>query len=557
MTPSREVHADGWCVRLDLGRQVLRLEVPEAVTDWHDGRRQSAGPPLLPTLPLTTEGPLSAATLLLKAKQFDDRLHAAVELAAQHGAGRFAGKAVLLRSLAATLAAGLSDTGIGAATTIHAACELGGVPVPVPEALVEAVRTAKAGFLGDELLSKPLGFYTWTPELSAIFRQDRLLQQPLDPGPADGLARALEQTPGASEAYDACLRLNARLTNPPKKLGLRGAGKRPPFFPPSRSHEVTLFERLYEDQPIPEGFDLMRELIRRVRSGAIRLMPGEQAGWYDHQTWSLEPLLLPDRRPEAAHLELGKRYRKHLEDLFRGALALARETHTKQTGGGAGGYRGVPQRPIRITPDLTVEPLPTLYARRAAGYRFVRSVLEDAFGTDALDGMHGVTPEGASKAGLAEELAWVEELFAGASAAASVELGMGPPGGGDAAARRFSGWRTKLRSDADVNRDARMMVPLFYDEQRKRTKVWTFLGWRTTGVVVEYRRPPTVLAVEPLTGAEQPPGAPPPVLFSGDHYELAVPVMAEVYVERLLDRDEFRRHCNRFQCREAILANLC
>ena len=32
--------------------------------------------------------------------------------------------------------------------------------------------------------------------------------------------------------------------------------------------------------------------------------------------------------------------------------------------------------------------------------------------------------------------------------------------------------------------------------------------------------------------------------------------MAEVYVSHLLDRDEFRRHCDRYQTRERILANL-
>ena len=52
------------------------------------------------------------------------------------------------------------------------------------------------------------------------------------------------------------------------------------------------------------------------------------------------------------------------------------------------------------------------------------------------------------------------------------------------------------------------------------------------------------------------PAGPPPVEFSGDRYEFAVPVMAEVYVSRLLDRDEFRRHCNRFGTRDAILSNL-
>ena len=67
-----------------------------------------------------------------------------------------------------------------------------------------------------------------------------------------------------------------------------------------------------------------------MRSGEVNLEPTGESGWYDHQTWSLEPLVVPDRTPEAARLELGKRYRKHLEDLFRGALALARETHVKQ-----------------------------------------------------------------------------------------------------------------------------------------------------------------------------------------------------------------------------------
>jgi hypothetical protein len=33
-------------------------------------------------------------------------------------------------------------------------------------------------------------------------------------------------------------------------------------------------------------------------------------------------------------------------------------------------------------------------------------------------------------------------------------------------------------------------------------------------------------------------------------------VTAEVYVDRLLDRAEFRRHCDRYQTRSAILENL-
>jgi len=535
---------------------MLRLDIPDVDDDWHDGSSKSTGPPLLPALPLTSDGPVSAATLLMKAKQFDDGLCAAVELAAQQGTGRFAGKASLLRSLASTLTTHSPGTDLAAAATIYAACELGGVPVLCPADLGETVRKVVDDFLRDETLSKPLGFYTWNDQLRTIFRQDRFLQQPLDARSADALARALEQTRGASNAYEACLRLNARLTNPPATLGLRDAGDDRAFFPASRSHEVQLLERLFADRPIPDGFDLMGELIRRVRSGKINLMPKERSGWYDHQTWALEPLIVPDRRPEIDRLDLSRGYRRHLEDLFRGTLALTRETHAKQAGGGRGGYAGPRQRPIWVNPGLTIEPLPSLYARYAGGYRFVRSVLEEAFGADALHKMHRLTPEAASTPGLAEELAWMETLFIGAAATANRELGMQPSDAEEATACCFLAWRAALGKDRDVSRDARMMVPVFYDVQRKKTKVWAFLGWRTTTVDVEYRVPPTVLAVEPSQATGQASTHPPPVRFSDAHYELAVPVMTEVYVERLLDRDEFRRHCNRFGTKDAILANL-
>jgi hypothetical protein len=552
----REVHADGWCVRLDLGPQVLGIEVPEQSSAWPRDREEE---PLLSAPPLVEGGPVSAATLLLKAKQFDDGLYAAVELAAQNGAGTFPGKASLLRSLAA----GLPEAETAAAP-IHAACELGGLGVIAPISLRQAARQLADDFLRDELASKPLGFYTWTAELSAIFRQDRFLQRPLDATTAEALACAVEATPGAAAAYDACLRLAARITNPLVRPSLRdGRGERP-FLPASRSHEQVLVERLFGDRPIPDGFDLMAELIRRVRSGQIRLEPTEQSGWYDYQTWSLEPLVVPDRMPEARRLEPGKRYRAHLEDLFRGALALARETHVKQLAIPEGGCAGPLQQPIWVRPHLTVEPLPELYARRAASYRFVRSVLDEAFGTEALGQMHRLTQEGPVTVSLSDELEMVEKLFAGAAATARRELGMEGVLGDEEAARRFSEWLANLAADADVSRDCRMMVPVFFDLQRRKAKVWAFLGWRKVPVDVNYRTEPAVLGVE----REQPTDRlsalrrkfrrqpDPPVAFCGERCELAVPVMVEVHVTRLLDRDELRRHCDRFRTRDAILANL-
>ena len=59
------------------------------------------------------------------------------------------------------------------AVLFRAACELGGLAVGVPEPITEAVRHASDEFLRNERVSKPLGVYTWTPGLAAIFRQDR------------------------------------------------------------------------------------------------------------------------------------------------------------------------------------------------------------------------------------------------------------------------------------------------------------------------------------------------------------------------------------------------
>ena len=276
--------------------------------------------------------------------------------------------------------------------------------------------------------------------------------------------------------------------------------------------------------------------------------------------------------PEAAQLEVGNRYRKHLENLFRGFLALARETHVKQ--GGVGGYGGGRMEPpLCIAPNLTVEPLVSLYERRADCYRFVRSVLEESFGPSALDGLHRLIQEGPVDCPLSDELTMMETLFDGAAATARRELGMVAVAG-DGAAGRFADWKSNLASDQDVRRDCRMMVPVFYDVLRKKTKVWALLGWRRESMRVSYSKRPVVLAVERERASDSRPArpsvprtifnperqqehaGPPSVEFVGESCEFAVPVMAEVYVERLLDRDEFRRHCGLYRTRSSILSNL-
>ena len=65
----------------------------------------------------------------------------------------------------------------------------------------------------------------------------------------------------------------------------------------------------------------MEELMARIRSGGIDLTPTADSGWNDYQTWALEPLVNPDKTPEAVHLKLEETYQKQLLELFKGILA--------------------------------------------------------------------------------------------------------------------------------------------------------------------------------------------------------------------------------------------
>ncbi|HEV3025823.1 MAG TPA: hypothetical protein VGX76_25290, partial [Pirellulales bacterium] len=347
-------------------------------------RLQAEEPALHPTLAdMPTNQFVPAAVLVQKAKQFDDGLYAAVELAAENGLCRFAGKRALLTGLVEDLIRGASAD--DALLTLMAACQLGEVPIELSRTAIDrrmreplAHRRVQE-FLADPLRSKPLGFYTWSKPLSSIFQQDRMLQSELtDAAGTEALVRSLHGSEKMRATYEAYLKLISRLTNPPSKPDLRGAvasfddgeyaapGQGARFFPPSTSRENELVQRLFSDQPIPDGFSLADELVARVRSGEIDLTPRPDSGWYDYQTWALEPMALPDRMAEAEHLQLGDEYRKQLLELFKGVLALTRETHVKQLELPPAAAEAPPPKErvkIGIAPELCAEPLASFYQR--------------------------------------------------------------------------------------------------------------------------------------------------------------------------------------------------
>jgi len=568
----REIQAQGYRVRLDLSPQVLGIDIREETI--YDRPAKIDEDPISPTLrPLAEDGFVAAAVLAQKAKQFDDGLYAAVDVAAQQGAGSFAGKAKLLAALTRALA-GLKHGDAGNVPgVVFGAARVGGVPADVPPNLAAAVETEVTAFLRDELRSKPIGFYTWNADLGRIFRQDRMLQTELK-GLAgiDALVQALHRDAALRKTYEQYLALVARLTNPlvaerpdlRKALGEIDARRAIAvdkgiwFFPPSRAHETELVKKLFGDRPVPPGFDLQEELVRRIRTGQLNLAPTPESGWYDHQTWALEPLVVPEKTNEASRLRLSDTYRKHLIELFKGLQALTRETHIKQLEIAEVGGGMPPREPIVIAvrPELAAEPLCTYYLRRAGAYLFVRQAIVSIFGEAALARMKRLRADGPVGRPLGAELADMESLFRGAHAVTSRQLGRAPDpkDGTPADEASFRQWSATMADDVDLAGDSRMMVPVFYDILRKKTKVWVVLGWTKKNVVVSFAKEPVATVLD-AAGAPVGPSRV-TVRFASEVHALIQPVVAEVYVTRILNREEFRRHCDTYKTRSAILSNL-
>src|SRR5262249_1831623 len=130
-------------------------------------------------------------------------------------------------------------------------------------------------FDANPIYSKPFSFYTWSEELSRVFRFMRFLQQPLpreEPTLISDLARAVSPDPKLLADYQRANAFYARFTNPLEDLNLAEFLKRGgkdeaehaiAVFPGSRSKETDLFRRLFPIGLSPDA-DLMHELIRAI-----------------------------------------------------------------------------------------------------------------------------------------------------------------------------------------------------------------------------------------------------------------------------------------------------
>lgn len=577
---NRVVIHDTVRVVLDLSTQVLGFDVPEDKEFGKAFTQKEAE--IHPSIAAISEFNdfAPSAVLVQKAKQFDDGLYATVEVLAQNGTEGFSGKRALLEAVLAELKqawqpeadqTGLLNEPMGCIT---AALDLAGQQPDVPSPVRQAADQIRAAFLRDENASKPIGFYTWSSELTQIFHQDRLLQTNLMPAEAEYdpklfqesavkirlLSTAVNDSP-ESETYRRYLDFIQKLTNPfpPEFRNLANPGEiekgmRYCFFPPSRSHETELVKKLYGKKSIPEPFSLIDTLIQRIREDKISLAPTADSGWYDYQVHALEPLVIPERMPEAPHVFMTDPYKEELVDLFKAAIALTRETHVKQIEIPRAGA-ALPPITVDIFPAVSLEPAAEFFLRRGKSYTFIKQVLAKMFTGETLHAAKRATPSAPRDPSLLAELESMESLFYGAYGIICRQLGMKPKiiDGRNAVEDMNHAWQwvRTFQQDPDIGADSRMMVPLFYDIERRKIKVWVFLGYTVKPLKIWFEKQPAAVITD-LSGA--PVNA--ELKFHTIKRPLITPVSAELYVNKLLDRNEFRKLCDRFQTRSEILSAL-
>ncbi len=567
---------------LNASAAVLRLDVPIIKPDQepellqlHPSYAAAAkearyGPALLPSVNLL-DG---------KAKQFDDGLYAAIDLAYYQGLKeKLQSHVQLIRRIADQ--AGKSSV---AAPYLAAGLELGGVKVDVAD------RTERdrllAGFRANEAASKPIGFYTWNEQLGALFRFMRYFQQQFGEGDAKELEipRALAAVLASDKAlladYRQAIAFYAKLSNPNHSLSLadvldvkplgppaikrlaqekRVAQAAVAVFPPSTSKETVLFGKLFP-QGVPPNVDLMKELVKRIRSGEVDLKPKADSGWYEYQVYALETLLLPEKGAEKDKLLLTREYKKRMLEAFKALITKRRETHVRQMAVMAAKAAPPPPLEVNVAPRLRVEPAPTYYLRTARAYAFLANFLEAAAGKEALKSLRGLRQGGERSLDLHGELQWIREFFYGLHLIAAEDIGMKPgivadeSVDQDGAYRLASEWLAKAMDDGDLAADTRVSVPIYFDLGRNVTRLWVTLGVRLTKLETEYARPPSI---KPAKGE----GDWKPVAdhkLVGARYLIAVDEFAEVELKgiRALSREELRAICDREKTKEAILEAL-
>ena len=515
-----------------------------------------------------------------KAKQFDDGLYAAIDLAYFQGV---ADKLQSHQKLAERL---LDKVGPDspAAPFLAAGLTLGGQDTPSND---QAARDRWIkDFNQNPALAKPISFYTWNGSLKKCWAFMRFFQQSLDPEDARqqaviaALAGALADDSALKADYESAAQFFGKLTNPLNRLSLadvigvdlsskqavmdlqKSKGIDRPgiaFFPPSTSRETELFNKLFP-LGVPEGANLMKELVQAIRSGKVDLTPRENSGWYDHQVYALQTMLLPEVGEEHNKLLLTKPYKKRMLEAFAALITKRRETHARQLDMPAAKSAAPPQELEDVRPRLRVEPCPSYFVRTARSYAFLHNFLSATLGEETLKSIHGLRQAGEQKGDLATELAAQRDRFYGLYLMSCEDIGHKPAlkegevADAEACYKAADEWLARIADEPDLAEDTRVAVPIYVDPFKKTLRLWVTLGVRLTKLDARFVRPPRLKPAEGEGDWKEVEGW---KLNTASHL-IAVDEFAEVEVPTLSppNREELRKLCDQHKTKAKILEAL-
>jgi hypothetical protein len=467
----------------------------------------------------------SADMITAVTKQVNDGLYARLELALEKGEGGMPAKPAWVRAVLDALlknqpaAEAQSDNPYVATPWQDVTGRMWGAreleprfttqTTPVKATPETVARGGLLTFKADPILSKPLGFYTWTEQLQAIFTRDRWLQGWFGDDKRAWLVRDGDVYPNADQYlssgalfntnltvetrqdYEKLLAFYRRMTNPfsgysaldletllpsgktmadaVQDAGVRRAmianaqNAKAPFLkywailPPSTSPESELFYKLDAAGLLKPGQDRMQVLIDAIRGGQLSLAPTADSGFYAYQQHALEALLKVTQLPEGQKVVFGEKYQKRLEEAFKTGMTKARETHVKQLDLFPAPTSAAP---MPQGPAWAVEPLPTYYGRLADGYRFLRTAVLPQFSSSFRASAH-VLQDGGSEGTetIDEAVDQAEQVMRGISELATAGTGIASVSDA-AAAAKAADWLRGIGKDRRLGLDTRVAVPV-------------------------------------------------------------------------------------------------
>jgi len=272
--------------------------------------------------------------------------------------------------------------------------------------------------------------------------------------------------------------------------------------------------------------------------------------------------LIPGGNPESERLLLTAQYKKRLTEAFKAMFTEHRETHARQLFQTRAVSVGpsIPKRPERLAPRFRIEPCPSLYLRTARAYAFLQQFLRAAISTESLSRLHGFKEGGLREMTLGGELEAIRLRFYGFYLIACEDIGMAPeflqgePINQTEAKQAALKWLNRAPSNVDLACDTRVAVPIYYNTQTNKVRLWVILGVRLAKLNAEYARPPMI---RPLN-SDQPWEKAKRTELVIAHYMIPVEDFAEIEIDagRIPNRAELRAICDTHKTKEEIIEAL-